>query len=58
MKWIKFEDSLPKFMQRIIVYNPNFNGTEHFICVFPYTNLDVFTGFTHWMPIPEKPNDE
>lgn len=62
MEWIKCSDRLPEMNRWVLCYGQNhFNLTGGFIVQswMAHTNkdLDWFSVmFTHWMPLPEPPN--
>lgn len=65
-QWIKCKERMPELKQTVLVY-----GNGHYcVCTFdggnartnqylfyPYDMNKNITGITHWMPLPEKPNE-
>ncbi len=64
-KWISVKDELPPIETHIILYNgdvifglysDDWHGKNYFT-----TNFEQFLGVedvTHWMPLPEPPNEQ
>lgn len=59
--WIKIKDKLPDKNQRVLVYRSK--QYDNKIEISFYSTLstrwmgDSFYNVTHWMPLPEHPND-
>ena len=61
MKWISVKDSLPNDKQVVLVYEPHCSDQpEKGITTDVYSggDLDYGTWVTHWMPLPEPPENE
>ena len=67
MEWISTKDRLPKYGERVLVWNSIEWETgavdeEARIAIRTHTNengenWDVATDVTHWMPLPEPPKE-
>lgn len=67
-EWIKVSDRLPMAEIRVLVYSKEFDAysdASYGHCILPdgveicwYTKEgESIFGVTHWMPLPEKPNE-
>jgi hypothetical protein len=63
-EWIDTEVQLPKEYQRVLLYTPYPVFGDDYTCVGNLESIAVCTTkvgrkpvriFTHWMPLPEKP---
>jgi hypothetical protein len=64
-EWIDTEVQLPKEYQRVLLYTPYPVFGDDYTCVGNLESIAACTTnvgrkpvriFTHWMPLPEKPN--
>jgi len=73
MKWIRVQDRLPECGSNVFVYTCKYMGacktkhTSRLVCSYDVNKFNVaafrFCGavlldVTHWMPLPEPPEDE
>lgn len=64
MKWIKIENKLPDFGKTVLMYSEDYLNGEVFRGyvhprggrIFSTNGVQVF-GVTHFMPLPESPNE-
>ncbi len=56
-QWIKVEDRLPKAGERVIASDGDAVGEYYFINGNFETDEGYFIDATHWMPLPEAPNE-
>jgi hypothetical protein len=60
MKWVSVEDKLPETGQKVLTCD---SSKRVFYCVKMENNFKVHytvwdhSGVTHWMPLPEPPED-
>lgn len=56
-RWIPVSERLPELYEKVIVFNEGGYMKVDFLCHmrgdFMYSDMKV----THWMPLPESPND-
>lgn len=69
MEWIKCSDKLPEDKEVVIIYRPKkaleckmlihlFSEEDcDFTCPDGYCGIKEIKDVTHWMPIPQTPND-
>ena len=57
-EWVSVEDRLPDNRQQVIFYRNNISE-GYFLGVYKHgifhQDLIMYTGVTHWMPLPQKP---
>lgn len=62
LRWIPVAERLPKNGESVLVYRSGGNriSSTMRIDIFPYLGDGVFCllGVTHWMPLPEPPEEE
>ena len=62
--WISVDDRLPECYHRVLIYRPDkFVVIAKFVigCVYHFQGddgRDVSDGVTHWMPLPQPPQEK
>jgi hypothetical protein len=56
MEWISVKDRLPNIMQGVLVWAHGYSSDYIEIAVYEGNEFTV-DNVTHWMPLPEPPND-
>lgn len=59
-KWIKCSDRRPAFGVPVLGYGHNENPTVVYLTAlrwYTYVDDEFASGVTHWMPLPEPPED-
>ena len=59
MEWIRVEDRLPEDNQRVLVYRPEMEtaDTGPISVQFGWTCARKHCDVSHWMPLPEPPEE-
>jgi hypothetical protein len=63
IKWIQIKERFPEIGERVLVYAKNGVHGGHEIdiqyrqCKEYWNEQGLFCTITHWMPLPEKPDD-
>jgi hypothetical protein len=57
MQWVKFSDRLPEKYQHIIASDGNEVGEYIFFGDYFETDEGYGIKATHWMPLPDAPNE-
>jgi len=56
--WINVEDRLPENGKRVLVYSSNYDIDDVMaIRILDSQFIRISLSGTHWMPLPEPPND-
>jgi len=63
MEWISVNDKMPNIDQRVLVFDKNgvHGGNpldiEYLLCDGSWSDQGLFSGITHWMPLPDEPKE-
>lgn len=69
MEWISIKEKLPRPLENVMVYSksqgvwlgfyePNIYDVENNTSFYLRDDLGLYCDITHWMPLPEEPEEE